>query len=314
MTCKDIEGKLPAYQEGVLSSEEEDLVNAHIAACVRCSTALSDLRKTVSLLKDLPELEPPPWFTQKIMARVREEAHQKDGLLKKLFFPFYIKIPIEALGALCVIALGLYVYRASGPEMKTYQAPPEAVTVAPSKGMPSTAMENRAKTGGLPKTEPSREEPAVQDTAPQSSTRSERPRGTAGPATSAPSRATTEEKDALATAGAASKEEPERKAFQITPHSEKAVIQKPISMSLTLTVENVASASREVEIMLGESGVVIERKVVRVGAETLSLFYPAQKLHWLFNRLRTIGEVRDYHPPSGVREGNVQLTIRIEPQ
>jgi len=135
MTCKEIEGKLAPYQEGLLPPEERDIVETHLAACPQCSAALSDLVKTVGLIKGLPEVDPPPWFTQKVMAKVREEAGQKHGLIKRLFYPFHIKIPIEAFATLLVVMIGVYIYQLTSPETPTFIPPPPSViqeTVPPA--------------------------------------------------------------------------------------------------------------------------------------------------------------------------------------
>ncbi len=69
-------------------------------------------------MQGLEEVEPPPFFEQRIMSRVREEAGQKQGILRKLFYPLHIKIPIQALATLLVAVLAFYVYQKGEPEMK----------------------------------------------------------------------------------------------------------------------------------------------------------------------------------------------------
>jgi hypothetical protein len=263
MTCKDIEGKLTVYHEGILPPEEKSLVEGHLASCEGCSSALEALKKTVDVLKNLPEIEPPPWFTQKIMAKVREEAEQKGGLLKKLFYPFHIKIPIEAFAVLFVAVLGLYIYRATGPEMKTYQTPPAVVDEVPSKDGTSNNLEDRAKTISLPKTKADKEEPSPKEPA---------------------------------------------------PRPEKADVQKLILLTLTLSAENVASASRDVEKILGETGTMIIKKDFRDGIQALVVYYPAQKLQWLLGRLQNVGDIKDYRSMTAATEGNIQVTIQIIPK
>ena len=60
------------------------------------------------------------------MAQVREESEQKGGLLRKLFYPFHIKIPIEAFAALLVVVIGVHIFRASAPEIRTVVQAPQA--------------------------------------------------------------------------------------------------------------------------------------------------------------------------------------------
>jgi hypothetical protein len=124
--CKHIQEMFPAFLEGVVSPEEKRLIHEHLATCQRCSTALEHLRKTQKLVQNLEEVETPPWFAQKIMARVREEAEQKKrGVFGTLFYPLHVKVPIQALASVLIVVLALYVYRSVEPEMKVGQPPSE---------------------------------------------------------------------------------------------------------------------------------------------------------------------------------------------
>ena len=118
MMCHDVEKLLPAYLEGLLSGEEEDGIVKHVASCPRCSRSLSDLKRAEQLVRGLEEMEPPPFFEQKIMSRVREEASRKQGILHRLFFPLRIKLPIQALATIFLAVLAFHIYQAGDPEMK----------------------------------------------------------------------------------------------------------------------------------------------------------------------------------------------------
>jgi hypothetical protein len=118
MTCKEINNLLPAYLEDILSLEEKKSIESHLASCPLCKKALADLKKTERLVKGLGEVEPPPFFEQRIMARVREEAGQEKGLLRRFFYPLRIKIPIQVMATVLVAVLAFYVYQKNEPEMK----------------------------------------------------------------------------------------------------------------------------------------------------------------------------------------------------
>ena len=118
MTCNEIENRLPAYREDLLSPEERKIITGHLASCPRCSRAFADLKKAEALVRSLREVEPPPFFEQRIMSRVREEAGKKRGILRWLFYPLHIKVPIQTLATLLVAVLTFYVYQSGDPEMK----------------------------------------------------------------------------------------------------------------------------------------------------------------------------------------------------
>ena len=123
MTCREIEDRLPAYLEDLLSPEEKEIIEGHLAVCSRCRRAVADLKKTDELVRDLGEVEPPPFFEQRIMSRIREEAGHKKGLLRRLFYPLHIKVPIQALASILIAVIGFYVYQTGEPEMKQIVSP-----------------------------------------------------------------------------------------------------------------------------------------------------------------------------------------------
>ena len=115
--CKDIENNLSLYLDDVLSKEDKAAVDEHLRSCRQCEEALARLRKTKELTNSLHEVEPPPWFRKKIMARVREEAGKK-SFLYKLFYPLQIKIPVQIFATVCIAVLAVSASRIS-PTMTT---------------------------------------------------------------------------------------------------------------------------------------------------------------------------------------------------
>ncbi len=153
--CEDIEQKLTAYLEGFLSGKDRGLVEEHLRDCPDCSRALDDLKRTKAMLEGLDEVEPPPWLAARIMSQINEESEAKVGFFRKLFLPLHIKIPVQALAAVCVIALSILVYHATIPDMKSIQHKlPEAqvsmqrpVDAAGPVQRPSVLKAPPAKTG-----------------------------------------------------------------------------------------------------------------------------------------------------------------------
>jgi len=123
MECQDIRKNLYAYLEGMASPEDQELIDQHLASCRACSTALYELNRTGEVLKNLKDVEPPPWMTKKIMARVRQEAKSERGFIRKLFYPLHIKIPLEAFATVLIAVIAVYVFKTMEPEMKDLQVP-----------------------------------------------------------------------------------------------------------------------------------------------------------------------------------------------
>ncbi len=125
--CDETQEMLNAFLEGLLSQDEKRRVLEHLGTCQHCRAALEELKRAAQLVQGLDDVEPPPWFTQKVMSRVRQEAERKErNLLSRLFYPLHVKVPIQALASVLIVVLALYVYRSVEPEMKMVQTPPKA--------------------------------------------------------------------------------------------------------------------------------------------------------------------------------------------
>ena len=126
MNCKDIENSLPLYLDNLLSGTDKRMVEEHLKSCPQCGKALAELKKTDAITRGLSEVEPPPWFKQKIMARVREEADKK-SFAQKWFYPLRIKIPIQVFATIFIVVLAVYIYRAGNEQFKEV-LPPQTPT------------------------------------------------------------------------------------------------------------------------------------------------------------------------------------------
>jgi hypothetical protein len=112
--CEDIKNSLPLYLDNSLSGGDKKAVEEHLKACPQCTKELTLLSKAQTLVNNLDTVDPPPWFKQKIMARVREEAEKKSPV-QKLFYPLRIKLPVQIFATICIAVLAVYIYR-SGEE------------------------------------------------------------------------------------------------------------------------------------------------------------------------------------------------------
>ena len=146
MECQDIRKNLSAYLEGMVAPEDQELIDQHLASCRACSTALYELNRTGEVLKKLKEVEPPPWMTQKIMARVREEAEPKKGFIQKLFYPLHVKVPLEAFATVLIAVVAVYVFKAVEPQMKDLQVPSVREPVIARQEAPYPAKAPAAET------------------------------------------------------------------------------------------------------------------------------------------------------------------------
>ncbi|PKN60166.1 MAG: hypothetical protein CVU53_04485 [Deltaproteobacteria bacterium HGW-Deltaproteobacteria-11] len=306
MTCNEIENRLPAYLENLLSPEEQKNIEGHLASCPRCSLASAALRKAQGIVQDLTEVEPPPFFEQRIMSRVREEAAQKQGILRKLFYPLYIKVPIQVFATLMVAVIAFSIYRTVMPELKDLAPPAITLTepandqttaesrkapVAPAAVTPAT----RTPAGDLTENKRRRfAAPAIENGA------------KADRAAGSPSPLQEERAPAMKSAAPAMA----LREMEGLPLRAKA----PSLLDLTIHVNDVHVAVREVEARLGQvNGRIIERQR-RDGREFLKAEIAAQNLAAFLDRIEAIGRVKVKKSPHDVPDGTVTVNMEIAGQ
>ena len=136
MTCKEMEDLLPGMIDGALPETEIKRIEAHLETCASCRKALADMRIADERVKNLEEVEPPPWLKTRIMAQIREEARRKEGILRKLFFPLHVKVPIQALATVLIAFVAWNVYKTGEPEFRHMAPPSTAVQEAPQARIP----------------------------------------------------------------------------------------------------------------------------------------------------------------------------------
>lgn len=73
-TKRHIRELLPVYLDQMCSEEEKKVVEAHLLGCVACRQELEDLRKTVTLVAGLKEIEPPGNMWEGITQRIQKKS------------------------------------------------------------------------------------------------------------------------------------------------------------------------------------------------------------------------------------------------
>ncbi|HPD14953.1 MAG TPA: zf-HC2 domain-containing protein [Planctomycetota bacterium] len=75
MTCKEVVDQLDALELGALTEEAREAVEAHLASCSACRTALAEVRRVDEALRSaFAWAEPSPAFAQSILARARTQV------------------------------------------------------------------------------------------------------------------------------------------------------------------------------------------------------------------------------------------------
>jgi len=324
MECNNVQEKLSVYIEGMISPEERKLIDKHISSCSKCKEALYDLKKTLDYVHNLEDVEPPVWLTQKVMAKIHSEAEPKKGILQKLFYPLYIKLPIEAVAVVLIAVTALYIFKTIQPEMKMAKAPSEVATQVPLKE--KTPSVDKSKENVIPPhpplipplvrgdTEGSKggkggfeAEQAVPVKKPDTIDKSaETPK--------APTQVLREAEvpsETRPSAGIATKDESKTEVLARAPKAKSLSETKEKTVSLTIRVKDVETAIKEIEKSLIHHGAEIVKIEHLEDKDMFTAKIDSQKLKQLITEFKDIGEVEEKTITSKTNQGIIEICIEI---
>ncbi len=127
MNCQEIRSLFSRYLEDDLEPEVKNLVEEHLGDCNGCARELDVLRKMISSLGKLEKFEPPFDFLESIHERL-ERPSKARLILRRMFYPPHIKLPIEAVVVAATILLVVRVvnFISPGKVMVAMKPAPEA--------------------------------------------------------------------------------------------------------------------------------------------------------------------------------------------
>lgn len=150
MNCDQIQEQLSEYLDNRLEDAyRRRAIEDHLASCPRCLPEAKQLRDGIKGVAGLPEVELPAGFSQRVMARVREEE-AGPTLWERLFQPLRIKIPLHATALLLVVGLAVFLYRANEPMEQMAQSIPSEAAPALKQAPPAVEESKSADTAGPP--------------------------------------------------------------------------------------------------------------------------------------------------------------------
>ena len=83
MNCDRVQDLLSEAIDGTLSPSESETFHAHVAACPPCRTALGELKESLTLLADLPSVEPREGFDEAVWTLIRAERRARSAGLRE---------------------------------------------------------------------------------------------------------------------------------------------------------------------------------------------------------------------------------------
>ena len=137
MSCHDALEQFSVLIDGALDAGERAALDAHLATCADCRRELQRFRDTVALVRAAAPVRAPAGFVDRVLEAARPVPWPQ-RLLRGLFLPWPVKLPMEA-AAIVLVAVGVaLVYRGSPELQQSVRQEPAApvATQAPSNTPP----------------------------------------------------------------------------------------------------------------------------------------------------------------------------------
>jgi Predicted integral membrane protein (DUF2275)/Putative zinc-finger len=304
MEHDDIRHKLSDYIDGSIAPGERRMIEEHLKTCRTCGEALEELQKTIEHIRTVEEIDAPPWMTRKIMSKVREEAEKKRSGFRRLFTPFSVKLPLEALGMAFLVVAAFYVYRSAHREAK-YPETPAGQHEAASPEKPR-ALSQKEKTAAIP------QKPGYKAL----DMKQEYERAALPPAAGKAAPAPPGQTDAF-TERAAAPRPPARKeqaagapAIAKTKREQAAPAERTFP-AIILRTRDGDDAAGNVERLITRLGGSLLKKEVTDAEKSYTVSIDIQKVPELKEKLKLVGKVEDKTGPLPSGAGNVTLKIEL---
>ena len=110
MTCAEVQLLLSEYIETSLDTIRLKAVESHLLACPGCRAETEGLMDCIRQISDLPLLDPPIGFTQRVMAHVRE-IETRPSWWRRVLAPVRVSVPIQATALVLVAVLAVFLYQ-----------------------------------------------------------------------------------------------------------------------------------------------------------------------------------------------------------
>ena len=306
MECEGLKERFSVYLDGILPAEERTLLEEHLKSCEKCRESLADLRKTVGHVRDLEDIEPPLWLTGKVMAKIRAEAELKKGIIERLFYPLSLKLPIQAVATVLIVATALYVFRIMEPEVKITERIPEEIpqNILPEQKYSTTDTE-KGKTVLSPRPGP-HQAPEMKDSEAVGASAAPEPKEKAVPNHRKKTPAAAKQEQAVTLKESIKKECDKPQDFFRSSGAKVSDEKIPEEKVVEVLVKDIAAATKEIEAVLLKLNGKIVNTEYSENRNVLFAEIPSRKMNEFLDQLMPIGEVQEKPEAS-----ELALTIRI---
>lgn len=137
MNCQEVQLQLSGYLEKSLDAIRMKSIETHLVSCPFCRAETHGLADCIRQMADLPILEPPAGFAQRVMTHARE-IEIEPRRWQWLFAAFTSTVPIQAAAVVLVAVLAVLLYQ-KNPRFEDPSVAGLSAARAPLQAEPKTS-------------------------------------------------------------------------------------------------------------------------------------------------------------------------------
>jgi hypothetical protein len=139
MNCQEVQLQLSGYLEKSLDAVRMKSIETHLSSCPFCRAEVYGLSDCIRQVAELPMVELPVGFTQRVMAHAREIEIEPTGW-QRLLAAFKLTMPIQAAAMVIIGVLAVLLYQ-KDPRARNVAFTEMTPEMASAPGLPSTIEE-----------------------------------------------------------------------------------------------------------------------------------------------------------------------------
>lgn len=159
MTCQEARELFSAKADDLLTAEQGAALNGHFATCPDCPREWERFERTVNLLRSVGEARAPAGFARRVIEAAGREPLPR-RLIRGIFVPIRVKLPLEAAALVLVSTLVILLYRQTPETQRAVEGPRAPAVTAPAPPPPAKSAEVKAPQRVVKAAEPEGTPPA----------------------------------------------------------------------------------------------------------------------------------------------------------
>ena len=103
MSCRNIQKKLTAFQDGELNADERILVSTHLQSCPSCRSVYNDMEEVWQSLNMIDDIEPSPRFNRDLYWKIHSSTNQH----QRQKFPWFLQLFPTPAVTIAILLIGV---------------------------------------------------------------------------------------------------------------------------------------------------------------------------------------------------------------